>query len=152
MIAMCMICVLGYNEVFLLRSRSTFLSINTFRQLSTSILFSSTTSFFLLASSSQVIAYGVCDLKGVPYLKLTDYMKAAVGVELSATLVIGTIGWLMVHVIHSDNSTSWWMKVFGLRRFLTPARPARFGSVPTDWPTDLAWLLFKSPDFNGSIV
>ena len=53
-----------------------------------------------------MIAYGVCDLKGVPYLKLTDYMKAAVGVELSATLVIGTIGWLMVHVIHSDNSTS----------------------------------------------
>ena len=61
-------------------------------------------SFFLkMYFFQQVIAYGVCDLKGRPYLKLVDYVKAAVGVELSTTLVIGSIGWLMVHVIDTNS-------------------------------------------------
>ena len=55
-----------------------------------------------VSSFPNIIAFGLADKNGKPYLETTDYMKASVPVEIAAVILMATLGWEMTKLIQDE--------------------------------------------------
>jgi phosphate transporter len=67
-----------------------------------SVLMTSSACALPVSSFPNVIAFGLKDQHGNPYLKVSDFLRAAAPIELFALVVMGSLGWSMTKLIHEQ--------------------------------------------------